>query len=163
MSFKSLKKNKREGFTLLEMVIVVAILVILYGIVFMQFWKVQESSKKNADYAAAANLATAARLYMTDYPQEITYNNETNIAEIKIEDLQERGYINSKPQSQSKRADFNIKLVKEESDSILREELYVLSEDSLFYPKDGKLSEKLNKNEENDKEKDNDTSRGGNN
>ena len=98
MNFKNLKKHKRDGFTLVEMVIVVAILGILSGIGFMQFGKVQENSKKNADYTVAANLATAASLYMTDYPEEITYKDK-DIFDISLKVLKEKGYINSIPKS----------------------------------------------------------------
>ena len=59
MDIKKVIKKKREGFTLVEMVIVVTVLGILSGIGFMKFGNVQETSRKNADYIAAANLATA--------------------------------------------------------------------------------------------------------
>ena len=139
MKFKKLQKKKREGFTLVEMVIVVTILGILSGVGFMQFGEVQERSKKNADYAAAANLATAASLYINDYPECIKYENEANTTEITIEDLQTKGYIAFIPESQSEREKFNIKLVKVEDNNTSREELYVLSNDIVFYPKDSKL------------------------
>lgn len=144
MKFKKLQKKKREGFTLVEMVIVVTILGILSGIGFMQFGEVQERSKKNADYVAASNLATAASLYINDYPNDIQYENESNITEISIEDLQTKGYISSQPKSQSERKDFNIKLLKKiDENNISKEELYVVCNNSVFYPKDVNLPNEL--------------------
>ena len=81
MKFKSLQKKKRAGFTLVEMV--VTILGILSGIGFMKFGKVQETSKKNADYVAAANLATATSLYISEHPKEVEISDKDN-EKIKI-------------------------------------------------------------------------------
>ena len=61
----------------------------------MKFGNVQETSRKNADYAAAANLATAANLYLLENPN-IDVNNKT----ISIDELKKEGYINSIPKSQ---------------------------------------------------------------
>ena len=83
MKFKSLQKKKRAGFTLVEMVIVVTILGILSGIGFMKFGKVQETSRKNADYVAAANLATATSLYISEHPKEVEISDKDN-EKIKI-------------------------------------------------------------------------------
>ncbi len=63
--------------------------------------------------------------------------------------MKEKGYINSIPESQSERDDFNIKLVKVNGENdISKEELYVLSKDTVFYPKNGELPEGFEKNEE---------------
>ena len=135
MKFKSLQKKKRAGFTLVEMVIVVTILGILSGIGFMKFGNVQETSRKNADYAAAANLATAANLYLLENPN-IDVNNKT----ISIDELKKEGYINSIPKSQSQNKEFVIKIVEVEEDGKKNEELRVLCDLGnegavIFYPK----------------------------
>ena len=134
MKFKSLQKKKRAGFTLVEMVIVVTILGILSGIGFMKFGNVQETSRKNADYAAAANLATAANLYLLENPN-IDVNNKT----ISIDELKKEGYINSIPKSQSQNKEFVIKIVEVEEDGKKNEELRVLCDlgnegEVIFYP-----------------------------
>lgn len=135
MKFKSLQKKKRAGFTLVEMVIVVTILGILSGIGFMKFGNVQETSRKNADYAAAANLATAANLYLLENP-----NADLNNKTISIEELKNKGYINSIPKSQSQSKDFIIKIVEVGEDQNKSEELRVLCDlgnegEVIFYPK----------------------------
>ena len=135
MKFKSLQKKKRAGFTLVEMVIVVTILGILSGIGFMKFGNVQETSRKNADYAAAANLATAANLNLLENPN-IDVNNKT----ISIDELKKEGYINSIPKSQSQNKEFVIKIVEVEEDGKKNEELRVLCDlgnegEVIFYPK----------------------------
>ena len=128
MKFKSLQKKKRAGFTLVEMVIVVTILGILSGIGFMKFGKVQETSKKNADYVAAANLATATSLYISEYPKEVEISDEDNEKDIDVKTLKSKKYINYEPKPQSEGDKFVIKLLKDG-------EIQVLSNNKIFYPK----------------------------
>mgnify|MGYP000200580389 FL=1 len=128
MKFKSLQKKKRAGFTLVEMVIVVTILGILSGIGFMKFGNVQETSRKNADYVAAANLATAASLYISEYPKEVEISDEDNEKDIDVKTLKSKKYINYEPKPQSEGDKFVIKLLKDG-------EIQVLSNNKIFYPK----------------------------
>lgn len=68
-------KNKKKGFTLIEMVIVITIIGILSSIAVTKYSKVQENAKKNADYATAANLATAAMMSISDGNTSIQPSN----------------------------------------------------------------------------------------
>ena len=128
MKFKSLQNKKRAGFTLVEMVIVVTILGILSGIGFMKFGKVQETSKKNADYVAAANLATATSLYISEHPKEVEISDKDNEKIIDTSTLKSKQYINYEPKPQSEGDKFVIKLLKDG-------EIQVLSNNKIFYPK----------------------------
>ena len=112
MKFKSLQKKKRAGFTLVEMVIVVTILGILSGIGFMKFGNVQETSRKNADYVAAANLATAANLYISEYPKDVEFSDEDNEKIIDVSTLKLKKYINYEPESQSEEKEICHKVIK---------------------------------------------------
>ena len=128
MKFKSLKKKKRAGFTLVEMIIVVTILGILSGIGFMKFGNVQETSRKNADYVTAANLATATSLYISEHPKEVEISDKDNEKIIDTSTLKSKQYINYEPKPQSEGDKFVIKLLKDG-------EIQVLSNNKIFYPK----------------------------
>ena len=110
-------KRKRRGFTLIEMVIVITIIGILSSIAVTKYSVIQENAKKNADYATAASLATAAMISMS----------EGNTS-VKPSDLQSDGYIQFVPVSKS---------VKNGSFDIIAQGDYVIVKigSETFYPK----------------------------
>lgn len=83
-------KKKRRGFTLIEMVIVITIIGIISSIAVTKYSTVQENAKKNADYATAANLATAAMIALSDGKASVQPSN------LKI-----NGYIQFVPKCKS--------------------------------------------------------------
>ena len=108
--------KKRKGFTLIEMVIVITIIGILSSIAVTKYSKIQENAKKNADYATAANLATAA---ISDGEQNVDVGS-----------LQSKRYIQTIPKSKSNNGkDFTI------TKSEKGDEVTVTIDKETFYPK----------------------------
>ena len=91
---KKMIMKKRKGFTLIELVIVVAILGVLSSIALVKFGDVEKRSKLNADYVTANNIATAAQLEI---------NSDASIEEISIDYLVKNNYLEGKPKVQSKK------------------------------------------------------------
>lgn len=110
--------KKRKGFTLIEMVIVITIIGILSSIAVTKYSSIQENAKKNADYATAANLATAAMIAISDGEQNVDVGS-----------LQSKGYIEVIPKPKSDKSNnFDINAV---GDSVT-----VKVGNKVFYPKD---------------------------
>ena len=113
--------KKRKGFTLIEMVIVITIIGILSSIAVTKYSKIQENAKKNADYATAANLATAAMISISDGKDSDT--------DIQPSGLLTNKYIQYEPKSKSlKGKPFVVEAV---GDSVT-----VKVGNKVFYPKD---------------------------
>lgn len=119
------KLRKRKGFTLIEMVIVITIIGILSSIAVTKYSKIQENAKKNADYATAANLATAAMISLSDGNTSVT-----------PESLAQGGYIQFIPKSKYKKdKPFTITPDKN-GDSVI-----VSIDNEQFYPKPGESTQ----------------------
>lgn len=116
---KKIIMKKRRGFTLIELVIVVAILGVLSSIALVKFGDVEKNSKINADYVTANNIATAAK---------IAINSDVSEDEISIDYLVENNYLEGKPKVQSQK-DKNFEVYTE------NEDIKVKVDGQTFYPK----------------------------
>lgn len=120
---KNRKLKKRKGFTLVEMLIVVAIIGILIGIVAIKYGNAQKKAKENADYANATNIATAVYMGQNDG------KNQNEIDD--VDKLVKEKYLSTAPKPQSVNSDkFTI--------SINDEEVTISAGDKQFYPKKDK-------------------------
>ena len=120
------KNKKKQGFTLVEMVIVITILGILSGIGFLKFGEVQQTAKINADKVAASGLVTATNLAIQSGEIDINKaNNDTDI----IQELVTKGFITVAPRPQSKDKESSFKVeISEKGD------VSVLIDKEPFYP-----------------------------
>ncbi|CEP44642.1 type II secretion system protein [Paraclostridium sordellii] len=116
---KNIKKRinkKRRGFTLIELVMVVAILGTLSSIALVKFTDVGKESKINSDYITASNIATATKLAIND-----------GVSEITLDKLSKEGYIEGTPKPQSEEGGFVV--------SIDNGNINVKVGEKVFYPK----------------------------
>ena len=77
-------EHKSEGFTLIEMVIVVTIIGILSSIVALKYSGAQKIARENADYANASVIATAAYLSKENGDDEGIYTSTEKLKRINI-------------------------------------------------------------------------------
>lgn len=111
--------KKEDGFTLVEMVIVMSIISIISGFGFVKLFNVQESTKLKADYVVASNIALATNLYLMDNP---------NSNSVTLQNLKDGNYIDFIPKPQSENnAEFEIDLS--------GEDIKIKANGEVFYPK----------------------------
>lgn len=75
LKFLNKKKNDNKGFSLVELIIVVAILAILVGLLAPQYLKYVEKSRKSADASNLDEMVRAIQVYAAD--AEITLPEDT--------------------------------------------------------------------------------------
>lgn len=123
---ENLKKKKRPGYTLVEMVLVITILGILTSLGFMKFGQVQRNAKEKADYVAASSIATAANLAIQD--SAVIDGVKKEPLEITLKDLVDKNYLTKEPSPQSEKDKFTIHI---KDDTVV-----VKVGEKVFYPKD---------------------------
>lgn len=93
---KTLNKDER-GFTLVELIVVIAILGILAAIAVPNLTNAFNKSKAGADKANAAVLGQAAQRYYID---QTTGNSNNPPTSVSVDTLKSNGYINNAPKDQ---------------------------------------------------------------
>lgn len=116
-------KNNEKGFTLVEMVIVVAILGILSSIGVVRYTKAQETAKINADYISAESIATAANIAISEGKTVSSINSLS-------------GYLATIPTPQSTKGTFSL--------SVVNNEVKVSAGGTQFYPRGTEISTSQN-------------------
>lgn len=88
LKFLNKKKNDNKGFSLVELIIVVAILAILVGLLAPQYLKYVEKSRKSADASNLDEMVKAIQVYAADAEVTLpadTYTITIGKTETKVE------------------------------------------------------------------------------
>ena len=77
LKFLNKKKNDNKGFSLVELIIVVAIMAILVGLLAPQYLKYVEKSRKSADASNINEMVNAIQVYAADSDNELPADTYT--------------------------------------------------------------------------------------
>lgn len=95
--------NKQKGFTLIEMVVVIAIIVMLLMIIAPNLAKQRQNAAKQTDKAFQTTLQTQVELYLNDHPHE---------ENVTFKELGRDGYLTEKQVQNAKKFKIEHQIVK---------------------------------------------------
>ena len=85
------KKMNNKGFSLVELIIVIAIMAILVGVLAPQFIKYIESSRQSTDISAASEYRAAVEAYVADHGSgsdiTVTVSGNTLYSSVDLSDI----------------------------------------------------------------------------
>lgn len=120
--------QEEQGFTLVELMVVVVILGILAGIGIQQFGVVQETARKNANKANVRLLVSAAQMYLIMDPNAVTGQEITETSD-ELKD-----YIAEWPENPWSKEDEYKVIIGEIDEETGTREIKVMLGDDQVYP-----------------------------
>ena len=93
----------QNGFTLIELIIVLAIMTILGAIAVPSFTNISDKTRLKADIQSAIAINEAKDLYEIETGKEIT-----GAAETVVQELHEKGYLNQEYKTQTNSSKFSL-------------------------------------------------------
>ena len=101
LRFFNKRIHNRKGFTLIELIVVIAILGILALVAVPRFAQVQKNARIDADKATANQIVNAAKVYIADK----NLNTDALVRGVDIAKLVTAGLIDAAPKAQTNGAD----------------------------------------------------------